>query len=659
MHSLEDFPIQRRSYKEDWSHLQSSNSHSDPLNDWSPTIVDNNVKFESIEPNNYSRDSHILTESSNHILMNDDPHSFNHLFHNLYSKFYPSVVYDDVFWEQWQYVIVTCNVLNEYNHFKHNVLKLKRSLANLNTNSTIRKLNNIELPLHRIILKKICLLIRHQRLNGRTPEDYNKILLIYKLYYDDKRQRQQLEKQDLLYELNNTINSISILDSLFQRFYLSLKEIKNYKTISSDVHPDINRTIPQMKNFMKCLYDICFFKIKNQLDQLIIHTDPEILSKYCKLYAIDMIDLRYYINQNCMQLIDKSQRLKFLLKFWLCVLLSLRIDFFQLDNDNPDRTHNLEKNEFLSILQFGFTMKETSLNKKISIKEILKQLGQLNQSLIDLMNNHKSYLHLGENFNLFDTGNIKLNTNNSSTRDNNYKIRDDTNKAFTLMQKDEFIPGLLNVLDHLKLQLHNDNAENAIRHKDTIVNKLNEILQLFNQRQEQQQEQEEISSLETYIDSMHCMDTRIISTTSIGSHHHHGFALDILKHNLSNHHKMANPLSFNTQRDPKRSKLNQPIDIVLTSDNFGPEDIESQMTDESDIASTNRDLRKISDQELSQQLNAKIKQFASQNKLIKGKLRAQKSFQLLKKRPHLQWNTQESTEALIPVLYECNELANL
>lgn len=645
------------SLKDDWSHFEPINNLSqvqiglvDPMNDWSPTIVNNGL-FDTISFQCDGKDNTVTSdgESSNKtincindplIKSNQISTRINNLFDKLYAKFYLPA-HDNVFWEQWQYFIVTCNVTNEYNHYKHTVLKMKKSLVNLNKVNL--KLNSINYRTHRIILKQIIIFLKHFKSNIHIDKDRNlrNFLLIWKSILDQRMQKKQLQQQHLLFELNNTINSINILDSLFQRFYLNFKELNNYKLISHKTDFNIETVVLQIEHFMKCLYDIWFFKIKNQLDKLIIYVDSEVLKKYCKLYGIDMIDLRYYINQNCLQLIDKSQRLKILQKFWLCVLLSLRGQSF--GNDNCFTSNSVDKieiNEFISILKIKSNVNDTDsphTETSNSLKDVLIQMRKFNHSLIDLMNEHKFFLNFDNKFDFFDTE-IK----NEIEKNNQFVDQGNNNT-----DNEEFL-NFINVLDHLQLKLKNDEikSEHFITHKDIIVSKLNEMLQYLSR-------QEDISSLETYIDSMHCMDTRITSTTSIKNHH--GFSLDILKYDSLNHTTVNNKNHApNNNFHNTKSKLDKPIEVIITNDNFDPDDIDSDTLD-----TTHRSTKNISDQELNQQLNDKIRQFASQNKLSKSQLRTQKSFQLLKKLPHMHLKSQESTEALIPVIYELNELVNL
>ncbi|CAL9735511.1 inheritance of peroxisomes protein 2 [Monosporozyma servazzii] len=658
------------------------------LNEYSPTVVDGELfDNQAHHPNN----NDIIFNDSTSISQQIDRIK-NDLRGDKYNQFN----------DEFRYQIVSSHILNDCTPSIQK-LQIKRSILDLRRSTDFKDQwvldhlmgnnweNVVNIKFSRLILRccQVFISLKKCQLTGNARQKSfmllsNAFYLIHKV----KQQVYNMSKYKLMLSLKEFLKRLEDCDMLIHKFLLNYKTLRNshifeesssIKEYSSD-----NETFYLVKNLITSSLDCLFFSLRYNLEKILPLTNKESLSKYTDIYGINPTDLRYFLNSEIKNLNDKADRVNITQKFLLCCLLSIS---FQIDN-------SVNSDEFPNAFDNIFSLKFAPSSDPKTTKDILKNCEVITREVTNLANSMQSTVSLLINYKDF------LNQTTAQ-----YDISTITSHDYAKTPRYQAIR-LLNEVES-KLLLVTDAKE-----KSLIQNRINEILDttLFN---DDNNENERFSYESN--NKCHLLNQSTYRNTSTSLHKsNRGFSLDILKHNQdlsSSSHK--GPHVINLNEKVEFTKIDNTMVLSDTEDVYEeryidrhkhtiysdyeddvgtPFSLKSQLGSAkryANMTTTNFDqtpehvgksqhyetLHKLSDEELSLKLNEKIINFGSKNKMGKNQLRAQKSFELLKRQdkvshPHQAYhssrlhNTKQhirnitgplSTEDTIPIIYEMRE----
>ena len=648
--------------------------------------------------------------------------------------------------EEFRYPIVSSHILNDYTSYyqKLQIKKSIPNLNdNITTNDRIifdnfpnmtKSEATINSRLNSLVLKyyRFLILIKDRGFNIDHKSRFIILLLLkaFNIIFSKKKQLFDTVKNRLMITLKIFLNKLETCDMLFHKVLLNYKTLQTYKIFDhksslkqknnelndfdiDDTRPDTNKNDNALSNLIKNLLesnlDHLFYIFRYKIEMILPLTDPNSLSKYIEIYGLTLTDLRYYLNMNITILNEKTDRINITQKFLLCCLLSIPFH----DRIERSKEDNIT-NKFYSILNINFRDENNfhyntsnNNNNNNNRSGILKHCEWITTILSDLAMSLEVISNL-----LFSYKNF-LNLEKKSTVINNYTYNNKTKTEFSQ------VIGLLNELES-KLMFIKSNVSSNDNQSNLLTNKLQNLFSSIY----------DILKQDNILNG-HSLKTnpqvkRIVSTPPLNKSSR-GFSLDIVKHNLGIPPK--NPLLSNSLNTTKIN-LSERIEFKNIDSITVPEDTENITeetytddhgfifyNDENDETCVSTDinlpiqspnvygklmtkinmkhdrdndrksyhyesLQKLSDDELRRKLNEKILNFANENKLGKNKLRAQKSFELLKRQqdkvldissptvsplssnyynPYCKQNNRNisnsfSTEDTIPIIYEIREL---
>lgn len=543
--------------------------------------------------------------------------------------------YCDQFVDEFKYSIVCSNILNEIHQYKH-TLKIKKSIGDFNLTSAGSSYANLDIKYMATTIG-LLKIVKADKVHVLRTMNHNKIVLIcWKLFHKlnrvqlqhkcktsrivatillvlylsslQKRFRTQFIKFRTMEHLKFLLSNLQIFDKTFFKFYLKYKELKSGN--EADVR------IPIIHDLLQSALDVMFFKLRNSIRSLLPLTDEETLIHYCDMYHVNTTDISYYIGEEQTTLDDKSFRTSLFKRFFLCCLLAI-----------PSKMMNMNctcRKGDVSVFNFLFTEPHYQAPKYANPIQLIKAINEVNEIISTTLKSLEDY-------------NYVLNRNDILTNECIIEKAVTTSDVGTNM-----IIKTCKVLRGQLLTLDNSIGKSD---RSVVISELEDLLHTYHYKEAHQYK----------TPTNFNPDKRTIS------HQSHGFSLDILR----------------TPTHPtEESCLNKEINFInvneveqdLISDNeFEPEKNSVPNLDERcelsglDDPVHYQSFKKLSDKELGDKLNQKILNFAKQNKKGREKLRAQKSFGLLKRKSSRKQSDdmlvkQGKTEESIPIIYEFKEL---
>ncbi|KAK5781086.1 hypothetical protein RI543_001477 [Arxiozyma heterogenica] len=605
--------------------------------------------------------------------------------------------FNDVF----RYPIVSSHILNDYSSYFQNV-QMKKSIPNLKEHTIIKT----KLSLGDFFNEKNCEKITNSHLNGLLLK-YYRILILFKdwnfsidiklqyflllskafnIIYSKKRQILKTIKCKLMIILKEFLNKLENCDMVIHKFLLNYKTLQTYNIFDQesflkqnshdknncganihDHNTSNNNSFLSIfiKNLLKSHLDQFFYIFRYELELILPLTDENSLSKYIEIYGIKLSDLKYYLNTDIQHLNEKAYRVTITQKFFLCCLLSISF------HERTNKDKNNRNTELYYIFNINFLDKNycySTSNDKIG--SVLKQYESLTGILHGLSMSLESISNSLINYKNF------LNLETEATLNNTYINNEVTDELFEVTKLVNELDSKLTFLKDDIFKYCNNNDQNKV-----LMNKLQHLLFTIHDTLNFE------NSIYNYSSKPNQQVKRIVSAPMNKSNR--GFSLDIVKHNLDiysnlyqsdsskaskinlsnesefthihtksmsnnienvsemTHTTKSNSVFYNDENEDTcvPSDLSTPIQSptiygkVLSKINI----THNQNHDNDRKLYHYESLQKLSDEELRHKLNEKIINFANENKLGKNKLRAQKSFELLKKQQNKKTQTFPST----------------
>lgn len=613
--------------------------------------------------------------------------------------------------DEFKYYIVSSYVLNDYTphleklQVQRSILDLKQSMNKPDQYIDHKEDNK---NFDRFTLRCIKAMVGLRRIPRISSYFLFKssLLLLKAVYIIQKRKQSVLDmnKYKMMMGLKCFLKQLAASDILFHKVLLNYKTLRNGHIFNNsspsiecqlkdhDLDDEISKFI---KTFLKSNLDNLFYAYRCQLEILLAHVNEESLFKYQNMYGINHSDLEFFFNNDVKHLGEKSDRLDVIQKFFLCCLLSV-----SFDENRAEISEKLRNMFHLKFMPANKDHNRNNFNLHILVTNILADISKHMESSSKLLVNYKNFLD----------GNIV--TDDPTLRTSKLAVKNDELQVSRLLSDLE-----------LRLQAIADSSgNNGNAQRQFIKNKLNRIIRTIcidsSKDDDKDKFQIEESTYKYHIlNQKESNDKRIISTSSsVMDKNHRGFSLDIIRH--------SNTITDN-ELSVDRINLNEAVEFTpvdnstttFTDDETYDSvnsiyqnssmltDINSEIIDEDNTEDTcippiinatvvsskmyhphsidkykdyykrksqhYESLHKLSDDELRYKLNEKIMNFASENKTGKTKLRAQKSFELLKRQQNNNLSDPErqirnlrnisdqlSTEDTIPIIYEMRELAD-
>lgn len=658
------------------------------LNEYSPTVVDGELFDNQAHPSN---NNGILFDGNTSIGQQIDQIK-NDLRGDQYNQFN----------DEFRYQIISSHILNDYTpsiqklQIKRSILDLKRSTDDRDQWVLDYLLGNnwqnvANIKFDRLILRCCQMLVSLKRCQLTGNARRKSFMLLSNAFYLIHKVKQQVHntsKYKMMLSLKEFLKRLEDCDMLIHKFLLNYKTLRNShifeESSSIQEYSSDNETFCLVKNLTTSSLDCLFFSLRYHLEKVLPLTSKESLSKYTDIYGIKSTDLNYFLNSEIKDLNDKADRVNIIQKFLLCCLLS--ISFQGGTSVSIPEYHNVFDNIF--------TLKFAPKSDPKTTRNILKNCELITKELSSLSNSMQSTARLLINYKDFL---------NQTTTHHDILTINTPGLAKTPRYQ---VMKLLNEVE-TKLLLVTDNRE-----KSLIQSKIHKILDTIPFDDENDNEKYTYGSHEKY-HGLNQSNNRITSTYSQKSNH--GFSLDIVRHSHDSPSSYdMSPHVINLNEKVEFTKIDNITVLSDTEDVYEglyvdrhrhttstdyeddtctPPSIRSNLTSSKryeSMTATKIDqlhthlgksqhyetLHKLSDEELNLKLNEKIMNFGSKNKMGKNQLRAQKSFELLKKQdkashhhqayhsshPHNSKQTirnttrQLSAEDTIPIIYEMREL---
>ncbi|CCK71875.1 Inp2p KNAG_0I00840 [Huiozyma naganishii CBS 8797] len=618
--------------------LETDSKRAEVLNDYSPTVVNDDI---------FGDQQGLLHEPHESAVTNP---LIENVFKNL------PFASGDQFLEEFQYTIVTSNLLNETNRYRHH-LNLKKSILDFHNQIHVEQHHDIptkygllksaknrryllckNFNYNTIVLACLRLLMKMRRWsNSRARARVTTIILIaLYLTFQQEIFFSQYTKYKTLRKLKMFLSRLSGLDSLFQKFHLYYKELKNPSfTRLGDDTKAISTTA---KNVLVSNLNAVFYKLRFELEGILPLTNKCTLRRYCDLYAIKQSDIVFYLNEEPKHLTDKAYRVKLIQRFFLCCLLSLEITTVKKSPSKNTFFDTLFDVEYQPVSgPRGYFAKPVKIfNTALTV---LDRLENFMHSSTSSLTDYKSFL---------------------DSKDNLCRESQGTASAAGHADYDAKVSPIYNLLETFQQQLGSIDSQLTDSDKHIILYKLKNLIDIV----------DEPNKHSTSTTHRNLNNENLFASSRRGS----GFPLDVFKTeggetcanngvpnvetpiNLSKRVEIITinsddaSLSDQSEEPPKSEFFYKPVVFGIDDTNRGCQNTHTSRQ-------AHQPIPKLSDDELRRRLNEKIHDFATENKNGKSKLRAQKSFELLKRRQRENASNKKSnTEECIPVIYEMRSL---
>ena len=551
---------------------------------------------------------------------------------------------DPLFKEEFQYNIIGSSFLHDLNSHIH-PLKPKCSLLDLQNNylNSVEKQNSVIITKYGKLTKEIrynfkfdqtlnygktilnCLKIMHvlkdlsQNLQNKSKRIVIVVLLTIYLTFQQNCYRIHQTKMKSIRLIKKMISLFEYTDSLISQYHLHFKELHVKENIFSckskiksyQPHHSHNSSISRIRDILNSSTDQIFLKLNHILTKFIIHCNLNILQKYCEIFDITAVDLEICLSEPASSLTRKISNVNILRKFLFCCLLSITED----DVIPANMKYNEQKYDFLKLFKYKQTMKHIYDEGKIleCVNKSLESLNNMMNAILSVLQENKFILNEKE------IPNVKISETNS------WRLKKHSLKI------EETLVMLENQIYILK-KYGETNDELVI-----IQSHLNKLLDITETISDDSKSESELNTPQ-----------RIVSRNVSGNRssvYGKGFSLDVLR----------GPSPVDTAIN-----LNRKVEFVKI-DNNDDED-EDDLSDTNEYSSSNdecdnedetiiqcevrcklpdfkirqksvhyQSMKQLSDEQLQKQLQDEIFKFSAENKKSRENLRAEKSFELLKR----------------------------
>jgi len=621
-------------------------------------IVDQDILL-SIKQRDISLSKSVHFSDSSPTIVPESPYVSNSTYGNSISPFWNNIISlvfkdlpysdDDQFKEEFKYNIISSSFLHDLNSYIH-PLKPKSSILDLNNQENQKMNKNVKmtrktrygrlikvtnykfmliesLDYRNIIFSCLKVIYSLRKLDKSLQHNTKRIIIVILvllyLSFQQTHFRIRNIKTNFIKIIKQITPTFENFDALISQYHLQYKELnikKNSIQLQEKEQIKENKHIENKSSLertnISIIHDILnfttnhiFFKMSSTIRQWLIHCNFDNLHSYCEIFDITVLDLCVCLTQHCTSLSQNISNIHILQKFLFCCLLSI-------PNDSIIQPKIHDANFKKKILRlFKCTTNENLIrNDEGSI------LNQVNLSLMSLIETMKILISsLKENKDAFEETRSDCTIYSiDGSHDQTMRIRQ-LNLIFETLESLEDQIGMLR-------KFHNKNKLN--HNFSSIENRLQNLMDSINYSHKEQQ---------SHMVSKGRHTSRIISEKRT-SNYSKGFSLDVLR--------APSPLdaSINLNRKVEFIKVGnsdaEDGGLVSSDDEYFNEDetiIQCEVQPNVETH-TNRgmsvhyqSMRQLSDEQLQRQLQDKITKFSAENKKSRENLRAEKSFELLKR----------------------------
>lgn len=448
----------------------------------------------------------------------------------------------------------------------------------------------------------------------------------------------QYVKHSTLLSLRSVIEQLQGLDKLLHRLHMRYKELTIYKPITLiQATQTSSSDLSVIRDVLSSSLDLMFYEMKRITGNILPLLRNQDLTKYCEIYAVNLVDVFYAVNEEAGEVGEKAARTHTLKKFVLCCLLS--IDHgpgFGSDEKQPESTVGLFK-------AFALHKRAGPILESKKFATVLTSLKELNELL----------------------ANVSLYLKHNRPHGMDPALQTHERRDSQDVKHSSFCTSAtLNMLKELQKTLIGSSNEKEEELASVVIKKLEEISKLWIKQNAQKNiinRQNERSKKERHFSGL---QLNVVQSPTAESHERH----------LEERFDAASKIDLNSAIEFKTIHGSQ-SDLDLESD----EDFNATITEEIYVANSEGEQREVSenkaclskltDEELRNRLNERIMSLARENRQGKDELRTKKSFGLLgHDRSHKESSDGGSvgsrpshrpkfiSEESIPVLYELKQL---
>ncbi|CCF56783.1 hypothetical protein KAFR_0B04870 [Kazachstania africana CBS 2517] len=567
------------------------------------------------------------------------------------------------FLEEFRYIIVTSAFLHDIDPDK---LRLQSRDYTFKTSEELNAIRNADITFHRLnSLRDIVtknyhikttlhhseLLLRCYRIakllnrkidsgiTGSKAQVLSLLLIGLYLTFEQRNSVAEILQKKVLQNLDLTVAAIQDLNSLLYRFYLRYKEEMADSMLHTTLAHKLSETttLSTIKALTICAMDSLYYNIQIQIGNIIVYCNPEDLSKYCHMYSLDLSELLFYIEQDAIDIEAKSTRVRLFEKFFFCCLLSVNNIKTQRGTQELHLDTNIMEMLYIkySITKADYFQCHDEINLMNNLITMLSNTNHCVNSAIYNLKEHKLLLES--------------------------VYQNDIAKDVKEIEEKNVMASIMKLLNELEQKLYMLNKYDDDTRNKLIYDKVQALTKLSRSSKhvtsQTLSESSNVPSSEVATDitdlkKLHCSKYLNVRVERINLNQKVQF-IDALEHeenvnDLDNlqfcsfSDNLANASSLlSSKSNPCRDTT-----ILQHEDNFG----------------------KLSDRELENRLNEKIRNFSIENKRSKDQLRMKKSMELLKGQytsvlqsrnaPQDVARNILTSEVNIPMIYEIDELLN-
>ncbi|KAG0659889.1 inheritance of peroxisomes protein 2 [Maudiozyma exigua] len=551
--------------------------------------------------------------------------------------------YDPFFKEEFQYNIIGSSFLHDLNSHVH-PLKPKSSILDLgkNCHNSIENQKGVIITKYGKLTKEIkwtfkfdqtlnynktilaCFKTMHilktlpQHLQTKSKRIVIVVLITLYLTFQENCFRIHQTKIKSIQLIKKMVSLFEYMDGWISQYHLHFKELHvkenifslKSKTKRSGVDLSQNASISRIYDILNSSTDQIFFKLNYIIKEIMIRCNFNILQKYCEMFDIVTVDLEICLTEPANSLTRKISNINILRKFLFCCLLSITRDGLVQVNKN----YNEKPYDFLKLFNQNRGQDRVYDDGKIleHVNGSLKSLNDIMNTILLVLQENKYLLNEAEvsTVTACNTDSLLLKKHSLKTHDTLETLENQIN---ILKRYGDVTQELSDVKSHLN---------KLIRMVNTIPN-------------------DSGSDSELHI-PQHSVSRNVSGNRS--SVYGKGFSLDVLR----------GPSPLDTTIN-----LNRKVEFVKIDSSDNEDDI---LSDTNEYMSSNEDndngdetiiqcevhrtlpdfkirqksvhyqsMKQLSDEQLQRQLQDEILKFSAENKKSRENLRAEKSFELLKR----------------------------
>ncbi|CCD26493.1 Inp2p NDAI_0H03200 [Naumovozyma dairenensis CBS 421] len=582
---------------------------------------------------------------------------------------------EEQFLEEFKYLIVTCPFLYDLNKEKplkpkQSVFNFKRNIDGITTSHNCADTMTYLLPTNlgrfrkssannryqlystinylSILLDCRFILRRLKRRKLRSRQEHiimqRVVVMILMLIYLAIEQRychiEYLKYRNIL-SLKLFLNSLQYFDAMLNKFHLRFKELSIYKPLSiveelryNKITDTSSSNLMTVEELLIASFDQLYYHLKHSIYELLPISNIHEITKYCELYNISLTDLFYSINRKVSTIEEKSFRVRHIKRLFLCILLSIQSRFQAAKNISP-----LESPLSPIFAEFSSPIDNhvaciSNIRRIETVTRALRKLNCTLQALSSTMSDYKHYLLMSS-----EIPDISIHSPYPESENQLNHTPSHIHQTLNALKKIETI-----ILSQPS-KAGRTSATSSILHE---VDKIHDIWS-----GEQTCEIDGTTRKQGKYGTS--SSSRIMSQGS-----KNGFHLDVFKTTP----KLPEPVV----------NINEVVEFKTVADQYVPDDDadETELSygfednvDEETHEETHEEMgqythfktiKQLTDEELRNQLNAKIHKLSLENKKSRETLRTQKSFELLRhhdddRKVHTLGRYPFKEES-IPVIYE-------